>query len=60
MPDAQATAFSGKDEQMEELNSITISEERLADRCDVIEPELKDLIRCGLRTGFSREEILRR
>jgi hypothetical protein len=45
---------------MEELNSITISEERLADRCDVIEPELKDLIRCGLRTGFSREEILRR
>jgi len=50
--------FSEKGEQMEELNSITISEERLADCRDVIEPELQDLIRRWLRIGFSREEIL--
>jgi len=50
--------FSEKGEQMEELNSITISEERLADCRDVIEPELQDLIRCWLGIGFSREEIL--
>jgi hypothetical protein len=38
--------------------SITISEERLEDCRDVIEPELQDLIRSALQTGFSREEIL--
>jgi hypothetical protein len=43
---------------MEELNSITISEERLEDCRDVIEPELQDLIKAALKTGFSREEIL--
>ncbi|EUB98071.1 hypothetical protein PMI07_006385 [Rhizobium sp. CF080] len=43
---------------MEELTSITISEERLEDCRDVIEPELQDLIRSALKTGFSREEIL--
>ncbi|KAA0687950.1 hypothetical protein DTW90_32870 [Neorhizobium sp. P12A] len=43
---------------MEELTSITISEERLEDCRDVIEPELQDLIRDALRAGFSREEIL--
>ncbi len=43
---------------MEELTSITISEEPLEDCRDVIEPELQDLIRDALRAGFSREEIL--
>ncbi|MDE1991187.1 MAG: hypothetical protein KGI75_01735 [Rhizobiaceae bacterium] len=43
---------------MEELNSITISEERLEDCRDVIEPELQDLIHEALKSGFSREEIL--
>ena len=43
---------------MEELTSITISEERLEVCRDVIEPELQDLIRDALRAGFSREEIL--
>lgn len=43
---------------MEELTSITISEERLEDCRNVIEPELQDLIRSALQTGFSREEIL--
>ncbi|KAA0690957.1 hypothetical protein DTW90_29135 [Neorhizobium sp. P12A] len=43
---------------MEELTSITISEERLEDCRDVIEPELQDLILSALRTGFSREEVL--
>ena len=41
-----------------ELTSITISEERLEDCRNVIEPELQDLIRSALQTGFSREEIL--
>jgi hypothetical protein len=43
---------------MEELTSITISEERLEGCRDVIEPELQDLIRSALQTGFSRQEIL--
>jgi hypothetical protein len=43
---------------MEELTSITISEERLENCRDVIEPELQDLIRNALQTGFSCEEIL--
>ncbi|PKA42815.1 hypothetical protein [Rhizobium sullae] len=43
---------------MEELDSITISEERLEDCRDVIEPELQDLIQSALKSGFSREEIL--
>jgi len=43
---------------MEELTSISISEERLEDCRDVIEPELQGLILSGLHSGFSREEIL--
>jgi hypothetical protein len=43
---------------MEELNSITISEERLEDCRDVIEPELADLILDAVKSGFSREEVL--
>jgi hypothetical protein len=43
---------------MEELTGITISEERLEDCRDVVEPEFQELIRSALQTGFSREEIL--
>jgi hypothetical protein len=42
---------------MEELASTTITEERMED-CDVEYPELQDLTRSALQTGFSREEIL--
>jgi hypothetical protein len=43
---------------MEEFTSVTISEERLEDFRNVIEPELQDLIHSALQTGFPREEIL--
>ncbi len=43
---------------MHELDSLTISEERLEDCRDVIEPELLDLIERAIRSGFSREEVL--
>ncbi|MDO3434968.1 hypothetical protein QWJ46_20020 [Rhizobium sp. CBN3] len=43
---------------MDELNSLTISEERLADCRDVVEPDLQELIQRALTSGFSREEIL--
>lgn len=43
---------------MDELSSLTVSEERLDDCRDVIEPELQDLIQSALKSGFSREEVL--
>jgi hypothetical protein len=43
---------------MDELNSLTVSEERLEDCRDVVEPDLQDLIQRALISGFSREEIL--
>ncbi|OWV89169.1 hypothetical protein ATY78_19810 [Rhizobium sp. R635] len=43
---------------MDELNSLTVSEERLEDCRDVVEPDLQDLIQQALKSGFSREEIL--
>ncbi|MEZ2223444.1 hypothetical protein [Rhizobium sp. RCC_161_2] len=43
---------------MYELDNLTISEERLEDCRDVIEPELLDLIERAIRSGFSREEVL--
>ncbi|MEF0942414.1 hypothetical protein [Rhizobium sp. BR 362] len=43
---------------MDELYSVTVSEERLGDCRDVIEPDLQDLIERTIRSGFSREEVL--
>ncbi len=43
---------------MEELQSITVSEERLEDCRDVVEMDLQDLISRTLSSGFSREEVL--
>ncbi|NTH49328.1 hypothetical protein G6K98_32365 [Agrobacterium rhizogenes] len=43
---------------MYELDNLTISEERLEDCRDVIEPELLDLIERTISSGFSREEVL--
>lgn len=43
---------------MEELTNLSISEERLEDCRDVIEPELQDLIQGAVKSGFSREEVL--
>ncbi|WP_168879901.1 hypothetical protein [Rhizobium sp. P28RR-XV] len=43
---------------MEELNNITVSEERLEDCRDVIEPDLQDLIRDTIAAGFTAEEVL--
>ncbi|MBB4566882.1 phosphoenolpyruvate-protein kinase (PTS system EI component) [Rhizobium leucaenae] len=43
---------------MDELYSVTVSEERLEDCRDVIEPDLQDLIERTIRSGFSREEVL--
>jgi len=43
---------------MEELQSITVSEERLEDCRDVVEMDLQDLIGRTLSSGFSREEVL--
>jgi phosphoenolpyruvate-protein kinase (PTS system EI component) len=43
---------------MYELDNLTISEERLEDCRDVIEPELVNLIERATRSGFSREEVL--
>ncbi|TCU37959.1 hypothetical protein EV129_105277 [Rhizobium azibense] len=44
--------------KMEELRSITISNERLDDCRDVVEPDLQDLIRTTIASGFSAEEVL--
>lgn len=43
---------------MEELHSLTISDERLEDCRDVIEPDLQDLIRATVASGFTAEEVL--
>lgn len=43
---------------MEELQSVQVSEERLEDCRDVIEPELEALIRATMDSGFSAEEVL--
>ncbi|MCB2399405.1 hypothetical protein [Rhizobium ruizarguesonis] len=43
---------------MDELTSLTVSEERLEDCRDVVDPDLQDLIQSALTSGFSREEIL--
>ncbi|MEK1894502.1 MAG: hypothetical protein AAAB20_14695 [Rhizobium sp.] len=43
---------------MEELHSLTVSDERLEDCRDVIEPDLQDLIRMTIASGFSAEEVL--
>ena len=43
---------------MEELHSITISDERLEHCRDVVEPDLQDLIRTTIASGFSAEEAL--
>jgi hypothetical protein len=43
---------------MDELSSLTVSEERLDDCRDVIEPDLQDLIQRALKSGFSQEEVL--
>jgi hypothetical protein len=43
---------------MEELNSLTVSDERLEDCRDVIEPDLNDLIRTTIASGFTAEEVL--
>jgi hypothetical protein len=43
---------------MEELHSITVSDERIEDCRDVIEPDLQDLIRATIASGFTAEEVL--
>ncbi len=43
---------------MEELYDITVSDERLEDCRDVVEPDLQDLIRATIASGFSAEEVL--
>ncbi|CCM76064.1 hypothetical protein [Rhizobium mesoamericanum] len=43
---------------MEELHSLTVSDERLEDCREVIEPDLQELIRSTIASGFSAEEVL--
>ncbi|MDR7142518.1 hypothetical protein [Rhizobium sp. BE258] len=43
---------------MEELYSLNVSDERLEDCRDVIEPDLQDLIRAAIASGFTAEEVL--
>lgn len=43
---------------MEELHSITVSDDRLEDCRDVVEPDLQDLIRTTIASGFLAEEVL--
>jgi hypothetical protein len=43
---------------MEELHNITVSAERIEDCRDVVEPDLQDLIRSTVASGFSAEEVL--
>jgi hypothetical protein len=43
---------------MEELYSVNVSDERLEDCRDVIEPDLQDLIRAAIASGFTAEEVL--
>lgn len=42
---------------MEELHSITVSDERIEDCRDVIEPDLQDLIRATIASGFTADLI---
>jgi hypothetical protein len=42
---------------MEELYSLTVSDERLED-CRDVEPDLQDLVRSAIASGFSPEEVL--
>lgn len=42
---------------MEELHSFWISEERLDDCRDVVEPELQDLVRAMIASGFLADEV---
>jgi hypothetical protein len=42
---------------MDELYSVIVSEERLEDCRDVIEPDLQDLIERTIGSGFTREEV---
>ena len=43
---------------MEELFSMNVSDERLEDCREVVEPDLQDLIRSTITSGFSAEEVL--
>ncbi|MDE1157006.1 MAG: hypothetical protein PW791_01795 [Neorhizobium sp.] len=43
---------------MEELQSLTVSDERLEDCRDVVEPDLQMLIRETIASGFTPEEVL--
>jgi len=43
---------------MEELHSLIVSDERLEDCREVIEPDLQDLIRTTIASGFTAEEVL--
>ena len=43
---------------MEELQSINVSEERLEDCRDVVQPDLDMLISATRDSGFSAEEVL--
>ncbi|AVA25567.1 hypothetical protein [Rhizobium sp. NXC24] len=43
---------------MDKLYSVTVSEERLEDCRDVIEPDLQDLIERTIGSGFSPAEVL--
>jgi hypothetical protein len=43
---------------MEELHSLTVSDERLEDCRDVVEPDLQALIRDTIASGFTAEEVL--
>ena len=43
---------------MEELFSMNVSDERLEDCREVVEPDLQDLIRSTTASGFSAEEVL--
>ncbi|MGV2101163.1 MULTISPECIES: hypothetical protein [unclassified Rhizobium] len=43
---------------MEELFSMNVSDERLEDCREVVEPDLQDLIRSTIASGFSAEEVL--
>ena len=43
---------------MDELYSMTVSDERRDDCRDVVEPDLQDLVRSVIASGFSAEEVL--
>jgi hypothetical protein len=54
----RAGIMAGRDSVMEELHSITVSDERLEDCRDVVEPDLQDLISATIASGFTAEEVL--